>query len=174
MVTLRRDISESESNYISAPHGEMTDYDRFMLGKRSSEAVIECSGSRNYAYGTSESKNSDAEYRDYMLRQLNRDHPETMVTKEQFYMDRFVSGHASAPARKPFRKMTKAGKIFTAVYVLIFVALASIIIAVNAGGAKEPVAEAVATGGEIEALQIEQNAVEGSAYDDFLDALTNK
>ena len=57
---------------------------------------------------------------------------------------------------------------------LIFVALASIIIAVNAGGAKEPVAEAVATGGEIEALQIEQNAVEGSAYDDFLDALTNK
>lgn len=172
MVTLRRDISLSEASVIECPHGEMTDYDRFMLGKRASETKNDNFGYRNSKVRLPESDKTGGDYHEYMLKQLNRDRPENMVTEEEFYMRRYADSHP-APVRRGFKKMTKAGKIFTAVYVLIVAALASIIIAVNAGG-DEVSAEAKATGGEIEALQIEDVSVESNSFDEFLDAFTNK
>lgn len=171
MVTLRRDISLSESAGIECPHGEMTDYDRFMLGKRASENKHETFRYRNPELELPEVEKNGDEYHDYMLKQLNRSAPESMVTEEEFYMRRYANSHP-APVRKGFRKMTKAGKIFTTVYVLIVAAIASIIIVANAGGGVS--AEAKATGGEIEALAVEDTAVESNSFDRFLDALTNK
>lgn len=172
MVTLRRDISVSEASDIACPHGEMTDYDRFMLGKRASETKNEVYGYRDTDKRLPETDKGCGDYHEYMLKQLNRDRPESMVTEEEFYMRRYADAHPAATSRG-FKKMTKAGKIFTVVYVLIVAALASIIIAVNAGG-DEVSAEAKATGGEIEALEIEDVSVESNSFDEFLDALTNK
>lgn len=178
MVTLRRDISTIDAA-VNCPHGEMTDYDRFMLGKKNSENI------RNYTYSANgqlsaaieapKTLGSYSDYHEYMLRQLNRETPEKMVTEEEFYMDKYTSARPAnaTPHARGGRRMTKAGKIFTAVYVLIVAALASIIIALNTDR-PEVNARADATGGEIAALSIEQEKPQGNAFDEFLDALSNK
>ena len=108
------------------------------------------------------------------MKQLHRDTPEKMVSEEEFYMDKYAAARPrTAEKSRVKRKMTKAGKIFTAVYVLIVAMLASIIIAVNTDK-KTVNAEADATGGEIAALSIERETPEGNAFDEFLDALSNK
>ena len=177
MVTLRRDISTID-NSVDCPHGEMTDYDRFMLGKKNAEL------GRTTVYGgygqlaavreNPKPLESYTDYHEYMVKQLHRDTPEKMVSEEEFYMDKYAAARPRTTEKaRAKRKMTKAGKIFTAVYVLIVAMLASIIIAVNTDK-KTVNAEADATGGEIAALSIERETPEGNAFDEFLDALSNK
>ena len=178
MVTLRRDISTRDITN-DFPHGEMTDYDRFMLGKKNAEShrntVYTGNGQLTAVHEAPKALGSYSDYHEYMVEQLNRTAPEKMVSEAEFYMDRHNSSRPASDVKKPRakRKMTRAGKIFTAVYVLIVAALASIIIAVNVD--KEDVnAEAGATGGEIAALSIERETNEGNAFDEILDALSNK
>lgn len=199
MVTMRRDVAAVAANGIfdrADRDAGLTDYDIFMRDKMRNEEKRYASrnadttlhaGSVNEVYGCPyeakrepEPNNEYADYNEYMRAQLNRRSPEKLLSKEEFYQAKFNSSGVSKAihqkARKTKKRMTKAGKIFTLVYVLTVIAIASIIIAVNnSGDGKGGVsASADAATGEIKALTVESREIEGNWFDDILDGISNK
>ena len=199
MVTMRRDVAAVAANGIfdrADRDAGLTDYDIFMRDKMRNEEKRYASrnadtalhaGFVNEAYGypyeakrEPEHSNEYADYNEYMRAQLNRRSPEKLLSKEEFYQAKFNSSGVSKATprkeRKTKKRMTKAGKIFTLVYVLTVIAIASIIIAVNnSGDGKGGVsASADAATGEIKALTVESREIEGNWFDDILDGISNK
>lgn len=198
MVTMRRDVAAVAANGIFDRvdrDSALTDYDIFMRDKmrneENSNAVSKASRSDasysvkemyGYPYGMvkePEAEDEYADYGEYMRAQLNRKSADKLLSKEEFYQAKFNSSSAvkvAPKARKSKRHMTKAGKIFTLVYVLMVIAVASIIIAVNnsSDGGSGVSASADAATGEIKALTVETREIEGNWFDDLLDGISNK
>lgn len=199
MVTMRRDVAAVAANGIfdrADRDAGLTDYDIFMRDKMRNEekkysslnadttarasSVNEIFGYPYEAKQEPEADNEYADYNEYMKAQLNRKSPEKLLSKEEFYQAKFNSSGARkvalVKARKTKKRMTKAGKIFTLVYVLMVIAVASIIIAVNnsGDGGSGVSASADAATGEIKALTVETREIEGNWFDDILDGISNK
>ncbi|MBO5775856.1 MAG: hypothetical protein J6R35_00625 [Clostridia bacterium] len=203
MVTLRRDVAVENSNRLFDRVDRdqtLTQYDLFMLEKRRNEQA------RNYGSATVSSTMTDFNevnyfgapqitveepkqeksfdsYDEYMVAQLHRkSSDEKLLTSEEFYAEKYESqkpqkARKSIMARKQSTsKLTKFAKIFISVYVLVTVAVASIILALNVTKS-EPV-KLVATAQEPQQGQIGALAVEWEEetnwFDSMLDAVSNK
>jgi len=130
--------------------------------------------------------NIDNEYKSYLLEQLNRTEPGELMDKETFYQKRYSktapafagAAIAAAPAKREARRLSKNGKIFVAVYVLVVALVASIILAVNSVTAP-PRADASSGSedaqGVISPMDIPSDGTQGSnnGFDKLLDGLSN-
>lgn len=129
-------------NYGCYEREELTSYDKFMLDKREkmSEKVF-CNEDKKPSAKCSEFnvKRKYDDYDNYLFNQLSRTAPseERILTKEEFYN----SGNAnkkrmtkSAVKRLDNVKFKKGGKLIFILYVIIVVALASILIVANTTG----------------------------------------
>ncbi|MBQ8177816.1 MAG: hypothetical protein IJ033_01355 [Clostridia bacterium] len=197
MVTLRRDVAASNSNRIfdRMDRETLTDYDIFMREKRMSEM------SRSYGAATITSNSFDMDtinyfgapqvtvvepkqenygsYDDYMKAQLHRENGcEKLLSSEEFYAQKYTENNATKYTSKKAKKsakLTKAGKIFIGVYVLITVAVASTILALNLGGGESVKTKANADNNEgITALAMEFEKEDGNWFDSMCDSLSNK
>lgn len=203
MVTLRRDVAVESNNRIfdRAVRETLTDYDIFMREKRMgemnrsssacSQAITRNSFDLNdYSYFSApqvtvvEPKvNENETYDDYMRAQLHRTSGEERVLSEsEYYSSRYAESTAtnvatkSVKARKATRgNLTKFGKIFIGAYVLITVAVASTILAINLGNGESVKTKASADQTEgISALAMEVEEKEGNWFDDVCDSISNK
>ena len=78
-------------------------------------------------------------------------------------------------AKKAKRNLTKFGKIFVGVYVILTVAVASTILAVNLGKGESVRTKANAGANDgISALAMEVESENGNWFDDVCDAVSNK
>lgn len=122
------------------------------------------------------------DYKRYLIEQLNRHEPGELLSEEEYYkMRRGTASSAAAATRKektPSARLSKNGKIFVAVYVLVVALVASIILAVNSVGNK-PAVNARAIGGGAEGsvapmeLPEEQTEESKNGFDKLLDGLSN-
>lgn len=199
MVTLRRDVAVQNDNPIFDVSGNerLTGYDVFMRQKRMGELTRNSSSSvqavsRNsfnlneYSYFSApcvavvEPKPEQNEtYDDYMRAQLHRTSGEERVlTESEYYSNRNSTSAttvSTTSTRKARRTLTKFGKIFIGVYVLITVAVASTILAVNLGKGESVKTKASAGANDgISALAMEFEGEEGNWFDDMCDSLSNK
>ena len=199
MVTLRRDVAVENNNRVfdKVDRASLTDYDIFMREKRMGELNRSSSAcaqaiSRNsfdmndYSYFSApivtvvEPKVSEtASYDEYMRAQLHRTSGEERVlTESEYYSNKFsaskeVSVKRNAKSNK--RGLTKFGKIFIGAYVLITVAVASTILAVNLGSGESVKTKASADANKgISALAMEFESEEGNWFDDVCDSISNK
>lgn len=201
MVTLRRDVAAAQDNRIfdSFTHDaeNLTAYDVFMLEKKRSESQQKSSFQQaseeierkfqkyesNYFSAPTkqvqEPKLAEkySSYNEYMTAQLHRSAPEKILTEEEFLLEKFdgkVVAKSASKEKKAPRKLSRAGKIFVAVYVLIVAAVASIILALNAE--YTPVnASATDTESAVAPLEIvEEDTAHTNWFDTFLDGLSNK
>ncbi len=197
MVTLRRDVAASNSNRVfdRMNREALTDYDIFMREKRMSE-ISRSSGaatitSNSFDMGTinyfgspqvtvvepkQENYNS---YDDYMKAQLHRESgSEKLLSSEEFYAKKYSEGTPEKTTRKSAKKnarLTRAGKIFIGAYVLITIAVASTILALNLGKGESVKTKANADANEgITALAMEFEKEEGNWFDSMCDSLSNK
>ena len=204
MVTLRRDVAVENSNRLFDRVDRdqaLTQYDLFMLEKRRNEQA------RNYGSASVSSTMIDFNevnyfgapqvtveepkqekafnsYDEYMQAQLHRKSgEEKLLTSEEFYAEKYDSQKGNvkvtnARSRKAKNTgLTKFAKIFIGVYVLVTIAVASTILALNVGKS-EPV-KLVATAQEpqedqIGALAVEWDESESNWFDSMLDAVSNK
>lgn len=197
MVTLRRDVAVVNSNRVfdRMERETLTDYDIFMREKRASEnartsGVATLSASNfdmdaiNYfsapQVAVVEPKQSGYEnYDSYMKAQLHRENGnEKLLSSDEFYAQRYVDKETKKTVRtrkEGAKKLTKAGKIFVGAYVLITVAVASTILALNLGGGEKIKTKAVADANDgITALAMDFEKEEGNWFDDMCDSLSNK
>jgi hypothetical protein len=122
------------------------------------------------------------DYKKYLIDQLNRREPGILLSEEDFYKQHSSGATAEAPPVKKEKtenvKLSKNGKIFVAVYVLVVAVVASIILAVNSVG-NRPAVNARAIGGSAEGsiapmdLPEEQSEGSGNWFDKLLDGLSN-
>lgn len=204
MVTLRRDVAVENSNRLFDRVDRdqaLTQYDLFMLEKRRNEQA------RNYGSASVSSTMIDFNevnyfgapqvtveepkqekafnsYDEYMQAQLHRKSgEEKLLTSEEFYAEKYDSQKGNVKVTKARSRkakntgLTKFAKIFIGVYVLVTIAVASTILALNVGKS-EPV-KLVATAQEpqedqIGALAVEWDESESNWFDSMLDAVSNK
>ncbi len=197
MVTMRRDVAVMNGNGIfDRPDRDsyVTEYDRFMQEKKRRETSALSAGTVSYNdvrmptnyFGYSDIKDAEpksnneySDYSDYMRAQLHRTTGGKILTKEEFYADRVRESKLSTAslskgtaARK--RGLNKNGKIFVAIYVLVVMVVASIILTVNTTKS-DNVERADATGeGGIGALAMDVEEPETNWFDAFCDAVSNK
>ena len=127
---------------------------------------------------------NDEEYKKYLLEQLNRKEPGKLLDKESFYQrvsakpEAAYTPSAAEPVKHGTKKLSKNGKIFVAVYVLVVALVASIILAVNS--VTEPhTVDASAIGdnakGEIAPMDVpvELDSETSNWFDALLDGLSN-
>ena len=200
MVTLRRDVAVQNSNRVFDRAEHLTNYDMFMREKRMSEVSRSSSAcaqaiSRNsfdlndYTYFSApqvtvvepkvEVSNS---YDDYMRSQLHRaSGDERLLSEDEYYQARYAesvgeeSVKATKTAKKAKRNLSKFGKIFVGVYVILTVAVASTILAVNLGNSESVKTKASAGANDgISALAMEVESENGNWFDDVCDAVSNK
>ncbi|MFA5449579.1 MAG: hypothetical protein WC292_03985 [Clostridia bacterium] len=126
---------------------------------------------------------SYVDYSEYIKAQLHRTSPQKLLTKEEFYAERFEAEKGrklktetkkSARAVKPNKKLSKSGKIFIAFYVLAVAVIASIILVVN-GSVVPDVVDASVRGSQdkVDALVIEEPQGETNWFDKLLDVVNN-
>jgi len=123
------------------------------------------------------------DYKRYLIDQLNRHEPGELISEEDFYKSKMnatpsyeavtVKKEKAQPA-----KLSKNGKIFVAVYVLVVAVVASIILAVNSTGNSPQVnARAISGGteGSVAPMDLpdERSAESGNWFDELLDGLSN-
>ena len=197
MVTVRRDVAVTNSNRVfdRVEREALTDYDIFMREKRMSEL------SRSSGVATITSNSFDFEsinyfgapqvtvvepkqetfnsYDDYMKAQLHRESgSEKLLSSEEFYAKKYTDskvGTSTKRSAKKTVKLSKAGKIFIGVYVLITVAVASTILALNLGKGESVKTKANADANEgITALAMEFEKEDSNWFDDMCDSLSNK
>lgn len=197
MVTLRRDIAASQSNSIFDVgfNEDLTGYDLFMREKRKYESkaisncfaqektdnldkFIEkdevCSGNNELDYQS---------YEEYMSAQLHRKNPGKLLSKEEFYgkkqtiinapkLKTSVRAKAKVNAAK---KLTKQGKIFVAVYLVLVAVIACIILSVNTQR-NDVMANALDSSESVTPMAIERedNTNKDNIFDKLLDTFTNK
>lgn len=195
MVTLRRDVAALNSNGIFANAGfdsndNLTDYDIFMQQKRSfensacttSQSSAENHNLRSDRVETSQDIHEFDNYESYMRAQLNRSTPGTLLSEDQFYSIRQKTRKEDLLRKNivntkvnASKKLTKQGKIFVAIYLLLVAVVACIIISVNtsrktvlakAGNPSETVAPL--------AQEDTDNQNKDNSFDKVLDKLTNK
>lgn len=195
MVTLRRDVAVVNSNRVfdRVEREALTDYDIFMREKRMSEisrsagsATITSSYDENtYNYFSAPQvtvvvpeKENYENYDEYMKAQLHRANgSEKLLSSDEFYASKYSEVKAEGKKAKRVRdsKLSKAGKIFIGAYVLITVAVASTILALNLGGGETVKTKANASNDDgITALAMEFEKEEGNWFDDMCDSLSNK
>ena len=147
-------------------YGELTNYDIYMMKKQRKQAQsrlfdraeiqpnISYEGYRKKletpVRKPIESPKMELSYREYLLKQLNREKPSTLLTEEEFYERKFNEDDVFSDSldvkkqvenhKKPNNKaksiikntkLKKGAKIFIAFYVLIVMIIASILIVVN-------------------------------------------
>ena len=195
MVTLRRDVAVVNSNRVfdRVEREALTDYDIFMREKRMSEisrsagsATITSSYDENtYNYFSApqvtvvapEKENYES-YDEYMKAQLHRSNgSEKLLSSDEFYASKYSDVKVEGKKAKRVRasKLSKAGKIFICAYVLITVAVASTILALNLGGGETVKTKANASNDDgITALAMDFEKEEGNWFDDMCDSLSNK
>jgi len=201
MVTLRRDVAVQNNNRIFDRIENLTNYDVFMREKRMSEVNRSSSAcasqaiSRNsfdlndYTYFSAPQVSViepkvevNDSYDDYMRSQLHRSSgEERILSEDEYYQAKYAEsvGTESVKVRKETKKarrsLTKFGKIFVGVYVLLTVAVASTILAVNLGKGESVKTKANAGANDgISALAMEFEGEEGNWFDDVCDAVSNK
>ena len=203
MVTLRRDVAVESNNRVfdRVDRERLTDYDIFMRQKRMGELNRSGSScaqaiSRNsfdlndYSYFSApqvtvvEPKVEEHDsYDAYMRAQLHRPNGEERVlTESEYYSSRYASSvnsennaHTVKSKKASKRNLTKFGKIFIGVYVLITVAVASTILAINLSNGESVKTKASADANEgISALAMEVEGAEGNWFDDMCDSISNK
>ncbi len=109
---------------------KLTNYDKYMLEKKNNSVAP-----LNYADNSSTSN----EYDDYLINELRRTTPsdKKVMAEEEFYRMKNESisyGYTAAVAKaekEPRFRLKKGGKIFLVVYVILMIALASILIVTN-------------------------------------------
>ena len=201
MVTLRRDVAAAQNNRIFDSFGHdaenLTAYDVFMLEKKRSENQGKSSFQQaseeierkfqkyesNYfsapTKAVQEPKVTEiySTYKEYMVAQLHRPMPGKILTEEEFLQEKFdgeVVVKSAQKEKKATRKLSRGGKLFVAIYVLIVAAVASIILALNTN--YTPVnASATDTESAVAPLEVvEEEVVHTNWFDTLLDGLSNK
>ncbi|MBO5774226.1 MAG: hypothetical protein J6R44_05275 [Clostridia bacterium] len=200
MVTLRRDVAVQNNNRVFDRAENLTNYDMFMREKRMSE-VNRSSSACAQAISRSSFDLSDYtyfsapqvtvvepkievndSYDDYMRSQLHRaSGEERILSEDEYYQARYAesvgqeSVKATKASKKAKRSLTKFGKIFLGAYVILTVAVASTILAVNLGNGESVKTKASAGANDgISALAMEFEEEEGNWFDDMCDAVSNK
>ena len=200
MVTLRRDVAVQNNNRVFDRAENLTNYDMFMREKRMSEvnrsssacaqAISRSSFDLNdYTYFSApqvtvvEPKiEVNDSYDDYMRSQLHRaSGEERILSEDEYYQARYAesvgqeSVKATKVSKKAKRNLSKFGKIFIGAYVILTVAVASTILAVNLGKGESVRTKANAGANDgISALAMEIEGEEGNWFDDICDAVSNK
>lgn len=202
MVTLRRDVAVQNSNRIfdKIERESLTDYDIFMREKRMGELNRSSSAcaqaiSRNsfdldsYSYFSAPQvtvvepkQEKTASYDDYMRAQLHRTSGEERILSEsEFYSAKHNENSTkevvktTSKQKANRRQLSKFGKIFLTAYVLITIAVASIILALNLNTQETVTTRAIESDSEgISALAMEVESEESNLFDDVLDTFSNK
>lgn len=200
MVTLRRDVAAANSNRVfdRVEKETLTDYDIFMQQKRMGEisrsygqATISTNSFVQDDYGNFCAPQGNPEedkrevfdsYDDYMRKQLDRKNGnEKLLSLEEYCAIKYNEAKGKSASSKKTRKekgvrgLTKIGKIFIGVYVLVTVAVASTILALNLGSGESVKTKANADANEgITALAMEFEEEENNWFDSMCDSLSNK
>lgn len=199
MVTMRRDVAAMNGNRVfDRPDRDsgMTDYDIFMQEKKRQEITRNLgSGTVSYTndvnaqtnyFGYSarvkeEPKvaNSYENYDEYMKAQLHRSAGGKLLSQEEFYADRYLESKQESAGRQKNvaakkRGLNKNGKIFVAVYVLVVMIVASIIVTVNTGKSDNVERANAKQEGAIGSLAIEAEETETNWFDEVCDSFSNK
>lgn len=204
MVTLRRDIAaKMEMGAMGASMG-MNAYDALLLEKQERrnstyEMPSYFSADVEKCFRSPEEKNEEPKpeknnigtsseirksYEDYMLEELHRtSNSHRVLTRSEY--EREVLGIVSSPAPRVEKtkdaetavgKLTKGGKIFVAVYVLLIAVVAFVLIAVNTFAKQSPaMAGTEPEPDTVEAMSIDgEKTSSGNWFDKLCDAITAK
>ena len=185
MVTLRRDIAEGSKTriYDYASDSYMTGYDKFIAernAKKNADAYKENTVDSMYA-ATMTASNADA-YSLYLDAQLHRAEPDPVgiISKEEFYRKQYQEKSPkdvkTSSYSKSGKKLSKRSMVFLSAYVLMVVAVTSIIIAVNSTkGVTNVDAKEDGEVMTIQAMTVEKSEPESTNwFDRLLDSISNK
>lgn len=199
MVTLRRDIAAAQpSRFFSqndnASENNLTGYDLFMQEKRNFERKSSSFFTQNSGVQEETLLNNSAEkkqygdldfdtYEEYMNIQLHRKNPGRLLSEEEFYgkkqaianVPKIRKNVASNSKINAAKKLTKQGKIFVAIYLIVVAAIACIILSVNTQ--RNNVMANASDQSELVtpmAIEVEDHSNKDNAFDKILDRFTNK
>lgn len=197
MVTMRRDVAAMSGNKVfDRPDRDdgLTSYDRFVQEKKRQESTRNLgSGTVSYTQDTKaqtnyfgyfdytkeepKTVNSYDTYSDYMKAQLHRTSGEKLLSEEEFYATRYRESRDATRTNATVAKkkgLNKNGKIFIAVYVLVVMVVASIILTVNTGRNGNVETANATQEGAIGSLAIDAEENESNWFDELCDSLSNK
>lgn len=121
--------------------------------------------------------NSYDTYGDYMKAQLHRTSGAKLLTEEEFYAIRYRESRDTTRTNATVAQkkgLNKNGKIFIAVYVLVVMVVASIILTVNTGRSGNVETANAKQEGAIGSLAIDTEESETNWFDEVCDSLSNK
>lgn len=203
MVTLRRDIAaKMEMGAMGASMG-LNAYDALIMEKNERRAasydmpsylsadVAECFRTpeerreepkvqKSFEKPSVDSKKS---YEDYMLEELHRTtNTHHIMTRAEYEKEVFGTEapvketvKKSADSETAVGKLTKGGKIFVMVYVLLIAVVAFVLIAVNTFAKQSPaMAGTEADPDAVEVMSIETESTSGNWFDKLCDAISAK
>ncbi len=126
-------------------------------------------------------------YEDYMLGELHRTTSDRRILTQTEYNELVNRMMAAAPAKEETTvakaknnepavgKLTKGGKIFVMIYVLLIAVVAFVLIAVNTFAKQSPaMAGTEADPDAVEAMSIETESTSGNWFDKLCDAISAK
>lgn len=140
--------------------GDLTNYDIYMMNKNKKSAESRLFDKKienkpvKISYEDYKKKLSKSpakqDYKSYLMEQLDRKSPDTILSEEEFFRQSDNSATEKARNKKPSlmeravskvsggANLRKGAKIFIACYVLIVMAVASILIVMNTAGSDTP------------------------------------
>lgn len=180
MVTLRRDIAEGSKSRIYDSY--LTGYDKFIAERNAKKTTASYQENTvDSMYTVTPTAEVDA-YSLYLDAQLHRTEPDPsgIISKEEFYRKQYQEKSPkdvkTSSYSKGGKKLSRRSMVFLSAYVLMVVAVTSIIIAVNSTKGVTNV-DAKENGDEmtIQAMTMEKSAPESTNwFDRLLDSISNK
>lgn len=181
MVTLRRDIANGSKSRIY--DSCLTGYDKFIAEKNAKKTVDTYKDNTvDSMYTATAAAPAVDAYSLYLDAQLHRTEPDPsgIISKEEFYRKQYQEKSPkdvrSTTYSKGGKKLSRRSMIFLSAYVLMVVAVTSIIIAVNSTKGITNV-DAKESGEEmtIQAMTVEKAEPESTNwFDRLLDSISNK
>lgn len=181
MVTLRRDIAEGSKSRIYDSY--LTGYDKFIAEKNAKKTVDTYQENTvDSMYATAVAAPEADAYSLYLDAQLHRTEPDPVgiISKEEFYRKQYQEKSPkevrTSSYSKGGKKLSRRSMVFLSAYVLMVVAVTSIIIAVNSTKGVTSV-DAKGDGEEmtIQAMTVEKAEPESTNwFDRLLDSISNK
>lgn len=118
MVTVRRDIAENYKN--NGYSNRMNSYDRYLLENEANQ-VVRSEKKIN--------KKRKGNYESYLLEQMSRTEPNKILTEDEYYTGSPSSYCGSvATVDNVKRRLSKNGKIFLAVYLVVVLVVAIVLL----------------------------------------------